>query len=75
MKKHFARKLSLSRETLHRLTSASLTGVAGGTDAGDVAVAQPLSIPVCTNVISDCLTCTQKAGSCPPTMFSYCTCA
>ncbi len=74
MKKH-VKKLTLSRETLHRLTSASLAGVAGGTEVGVGAVAQPLSIPVCTNVISDCLTCTLPQGSCPPSMQTYCNCA
>jgi hypothetical protein len=74
MKKH-VKKLTLSRETLHRLTSSSLAAVAGGTDGEMGVVAQPLSIPVCTNAISDCLTCTQVQGSCPPSMQTYCTCA
>lgn len=77
MKKHFAKKLSLSRETLHRLTGDSLAGVAGATDGeiGAVAIDKNLSIDVCTRVISDCLTCTTPQASCPPSMFSYCTCA
>jgi hypothetical protein len=77
MKKHVARKLSLSRETLHRLTTFSLAGVAGATDGeiGAVAVDKNLSIQPCTNVISDCLGCTTPLASCPPSMFSNCTCA
>jgi hypothetical protein len=77
MRKHAAKKLSLSRETLHRLTTASLAGVVGATD-GEIGVAEVdknLSIQVCTNVISDCLGCTTPLASCPRTMFSYCTCA
>ena len=72
MKKHFTRKLSLSRETLH-----SLTGVYGGTDGqiGAVAVDQNLSVNPCTNIVSDCVYCTQPQGSCPPSMQTYCTCA
>ena len=77
MKKHFARKLNLSRETLHRLTSASLAGVAGATDGevGAVAIDKNLSIQVCTNVISDCVSCTTPLASCPPSMYTNCTCA
>jgi hypothetical protein len=79
MRKHAAKKLSLSRETLHRLTTASLAGVVGATDgeigAGAVEVDKNLSIQVCTNVISDCVGCTTPLASCPRTMFSYCTCA
>ena len=76
MKKQFAKKLSLSRETLHRLTSSSLARVAGGTLAVEIgAEDKNLSIPVCTNVISDCLGCTTPLASCPPSMQTYCTCA
>ena len=77
MKKQVAKRLTLSRETLHRLTSSSLAFVAGGTDGeiGAVAVDKNLSINPCTNVISDCLGCTTPLASCPPTMFSNCNCA
>jgi hypothetical protein len=74
MKKH-VKKLSLNRETLHRLTDVSLARAAAGLDADAAAVDKNLSITVCTNVISDCLTCTQPAASCPPSMQTYCTCA
>lgn len=75
MKKQ-VRKLRLSRETLHRLTNASLAGVVGATDVavGAVAVDKNLSIDPCTNVISDCLGCTTPLASCPKT-FQTCTCA
>jgi hypothetical protein len=75
MKKHI-KKLSLSRETLHRLTNASLAGVVGATDGevGAVAVDKNLSIQPCTNIVSDCLYCTTPQGSCPKT-FQTCTCA
>ena len=77
MKKHVARKLSLSRETLHRLTTSSLAGVAGATDGeiGAVADDKNHSIQPSTNIISDCVGCTTPLASCPPTMISYCTCA
>jgi len=70
MKKH-VKKLSLSRETLHHLAS-----VAGGDFAVEIGgVDKNLSIPVCTNVISDCIYCTTPLNSCPPSMQTYCTCA
>jgi hypothetical protein len=75
MKKHAAKKLSLSRETLHLLTSSSLARVGGALEAEVGAVDKNLSIPVCTNVISDCLGCTTPLASCPPSMQTYCTCA
>jgi hypothetical protein len=74
MKKHVVKKLSLSRETLHRLTSSSLAHVGGALEAVG-GVDKNLSIPVCTNVISDCLTCTTPLASCPPSMQTYCNCA
>jgi hypothetical protein len=76
MKKHAAKKLSLSRETLRYLTRASLAGVAGATDIAlePVAIDKNLSINPCTNVISDCLGCTTPLASCPKT-FQTCTCA
>jgi len=70
MKKHFAKKLSLSRETLHHLT-----GVVGGTEVAVGEVDKNLSINPCTNIVSDCLYCTTPQGSCPPSMQTYCTCA
>ena len=74
MKKH-VKKLSLNRETLHRLNDLSLTFAGGSLVADPVGVDKNLSITDCTKVISDCLTCTQPAGSCPPSMQTYCTCA
>ncbi|HSK79659.1 MAG TPA: hypothetical protein VLQ45_24605 [Thermoanaerobaculia bacterium] len=73
MKKRFPKKLSLSRETILRLTDLARVGGA----ADDVAIGKDtaLSITECTRVISDCLTCTTPQASCPQTMFSYCTCA
>lgn len=55
MKKKAPKKLTLHRETLHKV---------GGTA---VAVAAPgaLSIHVCTRVISDCLGCTTPLDGCP----------
>ena len=77
MKKRAIRKLSLSRETVHRLTDSSLR-LAGGVelepveiDKGDTA----LSITVCTQVISDCRYCTTPLNSCPGSMRTNCTCA
>jgi hypothetical protein len=75
MKKHVAKKLSLSRETLHNLTRSSLAGVGGALAVEVGGVDKNLSIPVCTNVISDCLSCTTPLASCPPSMQTYCTCA
>lgn len=76
MKKRVPKKLSLSRETLHRLTDPVLVH-AGGAFEDDVAIGKDtaLSITACTRVISDCLTCTTPQASCPQTMFSYCNCA
>ena len=74
MRRH-VKKLSLNRETLHRLSNAALTFAGGSLVAQPIGVDKNLSITVCTNVISDCLTCTQPAGSCPPSMQTYCTCA
>ncbi len=75
MKKQLAKKLSLSRETLHRLTTASLAGVVGATEVEIGGVDQALSVKPCTNIVSDCVYCTQPQGSCPPSMQTYCTCA
>ncbi|HVS01010.1 MAG TPA: hypothetical protein VMW27_30610 [Thermoanaerobaculia bacterium] len=70
MKKKSVRKLNLSRETLQHLTIAG-----GGEDFGVVkGDGVALSIPVCTQVISDCLYCTTPLNSCPKT-FQTCTCA
>ena len=77
MKKRVPRKMSLSRETLHRLTDSNL-GLVGGAFEDVVIGADKdnLSIKVCTRVISDCLTCTTPQNSCPYTTPSpSCTCA
>jgi hypothetical protein len=77
MKKRIARKLSLSRETIHRLTDSALARAGGALEDGVVVIGGEvaLSIPVCTNVISDCLYCTTPLNSCPKTMQTYCDCA
>lgn len=74
MRKRVAKKLSLNRETIHRLTDSTL-GRVGGALADVVAPAPALSITECTQIISDCLGCTTPLASCPATMFSDCTCA
>ena len=61
MKKRM-KKLQLSRETLHALTD---TQALGAMAAQDQAVAKALSIKPCTQVLSDCLTCTQPLDGCP----------
>lgn len=76
MKKRATKKLSLSRETIQRLTDSGLRNAGAGMEetivvGNDTA----LSITVCTRIISDCLTCTTPHNSCPRTMFSDCNCA
>jgi hypothetical protein len=61
MKKRM-KKLQLSRETLHLLTDMQATGAMA---AQQQAAAGNLSISPCTNVISDCLSCTGKLDTCP----------
>ena len=79
MKKRVPKKMSLSRETLHRLTDSNL-GLVGGAfedvviGVGVIGKTTALSITDCTNVISDCLTCTTPLNSCPRT-FQTCGCA
>lgn len=75
MKKRTPKKLSLSRETLHRLTDPVLARANGALE--DVAIGDnaALSITDCTKVISDCLGCTTPLASCPKTMYTNCTCA
>ena len=79
MKKRLAKKLSLNRETIHRLTDAALARAGGALEAeGDVGVIAKetaLSINPCTQIISDCVYCTTPLNSCPRTMLSQCTCA
>ena len=77
MRKRAPKKLSLSRETIHRLTDAALGGVVGAFEDVVIGVGKDnLSIDVCTRVISDCLTCTTPQNSCPYTTPSpSCTCA
>ena len=61
MKHRKATKLKLNRETLRTLTDASLLMAGGG-------FLQPegnLSVPVCTQAISDCVSCTKRLDSCP----------
>ncbi|HEX4962957.1 MAG TPA: hypothetical protein VF173_19145 [Thermoanaerobaculia bacterium] len=64
MKKRKPSKLSLSRETLRSLTDIKLAG-------GAVIVVgppPPLSIPMCTQAISDCYRCTVFPDVCPSAM-------
>ncbi|MBW8876352.1 MAG: hypothetical protein JF614_15400 [Acidobacteria bacterium] len=61
MKNRKATKLKLNRETLRTLTDASLL-MAGG---GFVRPQGNLSVPVCTQAISDCASCTRRLDSCP----------
>ncbi|HEX3554924.1 MAG TPA: hypothetical protein VIA62_17000 [Thermoanaerobaculia bacterium] len=61
MKHRKATKLKLNRETLRTLTDASLL-LAGG---GFVRPAGNLSVPICTQAISDCVSCTKRLDSCP----------
>ena len=60
MKKRM-KKLQLSRETLRALTDMQATGAL----AAQQQAAGNLSINPCTNVISDCLSCTGKLDTCP----------
>jgi hypothetical protein len=75
MRKRVAKKLSLSRETIHRLTDSALARAGGALEDVVIGKDTALSITVCTQVISDCLGCTTPLASCPATMFSDCTCA
>jgi hypothetical protein len=77
MRKRVTRKLSLNRETIHRLTDSALGRVGGAFEDVVIGVGKDtaLSITACTQVISDCLGCTTPLASCPRTMFSDCTCA
>ena len=80
MKKRVPRKMSLNRETLHRLTDSNLGLVGGALEViGDGVIVKdpaPRSILDCTNAISICLTCTTPLNSCPYTTPSpSCTCA
>jgi hypothetical protein len=61
MKKQM-KKLQLSRETLHALTDLQASGALA---AEQRQAAGNLSINPCTNVISDCLSCTGRLDTCP----------
>jgi hypothetical protein len=61
MKKQM-KKLQLSRETLHALTDLQASGAFA---AEQREAAGNLSINLCTNVISDCLSCTGRLDTCP----------
>jgi hypothetical protein len=54
-------KLKLNRETIRSLEDSSLLEARGGfLPAGG-----NLSVPVCTQAISDCVSCTKRLDSCP----------
>ncbi|HYX24703.1 MAG TPA: hypothetical protein VFC23_11165 [Thermoanaerobaculia bacterium] len=61
MKTRKTMKLKLNRETLRALTDASLLQAGGGflRQQGN------LSVPVCTQAISDCVSCTGRLDTCP----------
>ena len=63
MKKRKANKLKLNRETLRSLSEVNL---AGGAVVGPPP--PPLSIPMCTQAISDCYRCTVFPDVCPSAM-------
>jgi hypothetical protein len=52
-------KLKLNRETLRVLEDASLQQAGGWGSGGNA------SVPVCTRVVSDCISCTKKLDGCP----------
>jgi hypothetical protein len=54
-------KLTLNRETIRSLEDSSLLEARGGF----IPVGRNLSIPVCTQAISDCVTCTKRLDTCP----------
>lgn len=59
MKNRKPTKLKLNRETLRTLEDSSLQQAAGGFGGGN------LSVPVCTQAISDCVSCTKRLDTCP----------
>jgi hypothetical protein len=61
VKNRKALKLKLNRETLRILEDSNLSQAGGGLllAGGD------LSVPVCTQAISDCVSCTKRLDSCP----------
>lgn len=61
MKNRKATKLKLNRETLRILEDSSLSQAGGGL----LPVDRNLSVPVCTQAISDCLSCTKRLDTCP----------
>lgn len=62
MKNRKAIKLKLNRETLRILADSSLLQAGGGfLPAGG----GNLSVPVCTQAISDCVSCTKRLDTCP----------
>jgi hypothetical protein len=51
-------KLTLNRETIRSLEDSSLLEARGGFGGN-------LSVPVCTQAISDCVSCTKRLDTCP----------
>ena len=60
MKNRKATKLKLNRETLRNLADSDLQRAGGAWGSGGNA-----SVPVCTQVVSDCVSCTRKLDRCP----------
>jgi hypothetical protein len=60
MKNRKPGKLKLNRETILNLEDSSLLEARGGFGSGG-----NLSVPVCTQAISDCVSCTKRLDSCP----------
>ena len=62
MKNRKALKLKLNRETLRILEDSTLSQAGGGIL---LPVGGNLSVPVCTQAISDCVSCTKRLDTCP----------
>jgi hypothetical protein len=62
VKNRKAIKLKLNRETLRILGDSSLQQAGGGYV---LPVGGNLSVPVCTQAISDCVSCTKRLDTCP----------
>ena len=61
MKNRKPAKLRLNRETIRSLEDSSLLEARGGF----LPAGRNLSIPICTQALSDCVTCTKRLDTCP----------